>query len=864
MTTRVIQPSFAAGEIAPALYARTDLDKYHAGAAILRNFFVDYRGGVSSRPGTQYIGTCKAVDDKPRLIPFVVATTIAYALEVGAGYIRFIANGGYVGGGTPTEVSTPYAAADLALLKYTQSADVMTFTHPSYPSYNLTQVSAGVFSFDAIVIGATIDAPSTLNVNAVNSTMGNFIYGYTVTAVSGTGEESVQALPYFAETDLLNQNTGVVNYITWNTVDGAQYYNVYKSGPVPSGEGNTSSPPSVAFGYIGQTDAALFVDNNIGQDLAKTPPLFQDPFSPGQISNVNLDSRGTGYTTVAHRTPLIFTGGGGTGAAGYAILDKTTGTVAGVIMTDFGKNYTSVPAVSDSDANTATYTATVGPQSGTYPACCSYFQQRRVFGGTDNLPEALIMSQTGSYNNFNVSPIVQASDAIQASIASRQANVIKGMVAMNTGLVVLTTGSAFLISGGGTNESISPANLIALPQASSGCNDLPPLVINYDILYCQNRGAVVRDLAFNFYVQSYTGTDRSVLASHLFSGFTLTDWTYAEEPFRLVYVVRNDGLLLTLTYVPEQEIYAWAHHDTDGFFISVCAIPEGLVNAVYVIVQRYIGGSWLYYVERFANRVITAVQNAWCLDAALSAPQTNPAAGLTLSGAVGTIGASITLTASAGVFSSGDVGKTLWAGDGQALVSAFTSSTILSAQVVKPFAVVTDNVSSLPIPYAQNDWALDAPLTTLSGLAHLNGQSVMALVDGVPQGPFTVSGGAVTLTSAGTKIVVGLSFTAQFQTLRLDTGSPTIQGARKLTPAVTARVLNTLGLTIGQDFIHMNDLKYFGAPYTPGSFLYSDDIRCVIPAYWDKKGLICAQLTQPLPATILGVIPEVTLGDTMR
>jgi hypothetical protein len=53
LTTNVIQGSFAAGELSPSLFAHVDLAKYHTGAALLRNFFVDYRGGVSNRPGTK-------------------------------------------------------------------------------------------------------------------------------------------------------------------------------------------------------------------------------------------------------------------------------------------------------------------------------------------------------------------------------------------------------------------------------------------------------------------------------------------------------------------------------------------------------------------------------------------------------------------------------------------------------------------------------------------------------------------------------------------------------------------------------------------------------------------------------------------
>ena len=56
---RQIQPSFAGGELAPALWARIDLQKYGVGARKLRNFLVHPHGGASNRPGTYFLAAAK-------------------------------------------------------------------------------------------------------------------------------------------------------------------------------------------------------------------------------------------------------------------------------------------------------------------------------------------------------------------------------------------------------------------------------------------------------------------------------------------------------------------------------------------------------------------------------------------------------------------------------------------------------------------------------------------------------------------------------------------------------------------------------------------------------------------------------------
>ena len=96
MAQPVMQTSFNSGEWAPTLNARVDIDKYHSGAALLRNFFVDYRGGATARGGTRYIYTSQSPINTIRLIPFQASFTVSYALEFGNGYIGFINNGAQI------------------------------------------------------------------------------------------------------------------------------------------------------------------------------------------------------------------------------------------------------------------------------------------------------------------------------------------------------------------------------------------------------------------------------------------------------------------------------------------------------------------------------------------------------------------------------------------------------------------------------------------------------------------------------------------------------------------------------------------------------------------------------------------------
>jgi len=124
--------NFTAGELSPRLFGRTDLGRYDNGAQIIQNFVVQPHGGLTRRPGTRFVREVKTSANKTRLIPFQFNVEQAYILEFGNNYFRIFKDGGVVvSSGSPVEVVTPYATADLPGLKFAQSADIMYLVHPN-------------------------------------------------------------------------------------------------------------------------------------------------------------------------------------------------------------------------------------------------------------------------------------------------------------------------------------------------------------------------------------------------------------------------------------------------------------------------------------------------------------------------------------------------------------------------------------------------------------------------------------------------------------------------------------------------------------------------------------------------------------
>lgn len=648
-----IQSSLNAGELSPSMYARVDIAKFESGAALLRNFFVDFRGGVNNRAGTQFVAATKAVAGAKRLLPFTVSTQAAYVLEFGNLYVRIYLNQAFV-----AEITTPYLSTDLAGLKYTQSADVLTLVHPSYPPANLSRLTTTTFSYALIAVGPTIQPPTITTMTAPHS--GPYSFGYLVCAVDLDGkEESLPSNPGVKHSLAMDERNNQVIGLTWTApAQGVSRYNIYKWGPIDS----VTLNPATVWGFIGTSQTTTFTDDNIAPDFSKQPPGWGDPFSGGQFQSITVASGGSGYDGVSGDWPtavpyvaLTITGDG-TGAAGYAVVDHALGTIIGVFLTNPGMNYTHATMTANGQGGTgATFNVTFSDIQPLYPSCTAYIQQRRAFAGSNAKPETLVLSQVGLYNNFNTTPVSLSTDAIPLSIAGEQVNTIKSMVPVSYGLILFTTGGVNLLNGGSPYAPISPATVSTQSQSSVGANDLIPIRISTDIIYGQNKGNRIRNLSYAWQRQSYQGSDISAIAAHLFDGFMTNEWAWAEEPFKVVWAVRDDGRLLSLTYAPDQEVAAWCRHDTQGLFESVCSIPEGNVDAVYFIVNRYIPannsnpsdptGNWVQYIERMADRLGCCIFDAWFLDCALSLPTPSQSQTLFLSGTTGNVNLTTTTSA---------------------------------------------------------------------------------------------------------------------------------------------------------------------------------------------------------------------------
>ncbi|MDK2769917.1 MAG: hypothetical protein KYX69_19640 [Sphingomonas sp.] len=167
-----------------------------------------------------------------------------------------------------------------------------------------------------------------------------------------------------------------------------------------------------------------------------------------------------------------------------------------------------------------------------------------------------------------------------------------------------------------------------------------------------------------------------------------------------------------------------------------------------------------------------------------------------------------------------------------------------------------------------------SPISTVTGLDHLSGEDVVALADGnvvrgLTVGP--VAGGVgVVLPNAASTIHVGLPMEAALQTLDLDLGQVaglgTVQGRTKSVSEVTLRVEQTRGIFIGpsdgdRNSPHLVEYKQrAGEAWNEAIQALTGDITITPKWDWNTSGTMWVKQFDPLPMTILAIMPDVTIG----
>lgn len=290
MSIRVTQLAYNSGVLSGLMAGRADDTKYGSGVQVCRNVRCTPQGPLENRPGFLYVAETKHSDKACRLIPFTYSANQTMVIELGDKYARFHTQGKTLmdeAGAAPYEIETPWSADDLFELHYTQNADVMTVVHPSYAPQEIRRYSLTDWRIQEVNLVTTLGAPQNVGATrlteaANDSNKDKYTQSYVVTALNeDRTEESDKSKAATCVANLFA--TGTTVKVSWDAVDGASFYRVYKL------QGGI-------YGYIGQTQELSIIDDNIAPETGETPPYLDDVFKVAKgIESVTVVNGGSGY-----------------------------------------------------------------------------------------------------------------------------------------------------------------------------------------------------------------------------------------------------------------------------------------------------------------------------------------------------------------------------------------------------------------------------------------------------------------------------------------------------------------------------------------------------------------------------------------
>ncbi|GKX40035.1 hypothetical protein SOASR014_37740 [Pectobacterium carotovorum subsp. carotovorum] len=861
-TFSMIQPSFAGGEVSPTLYGRIDIAKYAVSLRKCRNFIVRQYGGVENRPGTRFIAAAKYADKKCRLIPFQFNMEQTYALEFGDGYMRVFKDGGQVlissgdDAGDIYELTTPYAEADLFRLAFTQSADVMTICHPAYPPMELQRYDHDDWQIVEVV---TKNGPFE-DINVDEAT--------TVYASAETGTVTLTSSASLFK----SQHIGKMFYIEQQAIDSVPVWEVGKSISPDAVASQDFSTPAAANAFAAALSSGQLI--SITEETTEGSSVWRVTYNQGFTRRAGdnyylaLTTGTTGTLRPSHTEGAAWDGWQiGAGIqwrylhSGFGIVRITA--VSGDGLTATATVISRIPsnAVGSTKATYKWAHYAWNSDLG-YPGTVVYYQQRLLFAASSAYPQTVWGSRTGDYKDFGRNNPIQDDDRILYTYAGRQVNEIRHLIDIGS-LIALTSGGQFKITGN-DNSVLTPSTFSFSSQGADGSSRIPPIAVSNIAMFIQEKGAQVRDIAYSFDVDGYQGTDLTIMANHLFNRHQIVDWSFTLVPYSCAWCCRDDGMLMTMTYLRDQQVYAWAPQPSDGLFESTCSISEGTEDAVYFAVQRTINGVTKRCIERLESRYEDV--DAFFVDSGLSydGRNKNNAVTVTLSGGSGDwdYRDPITLTISgAAFFTSGNIGDQVhipYAGEngGEVLrldIAAVTSGNTITVTANRNTPEILRNA---PVSV----WGLAK--SSFSGLDHLNGSVVSILSDASVEPQKTVIDGVVTLTAPGVVVHAGLPIESEIETLDLNIqGSETILDKKKLITAASLVVSSSRGIWAGTAGGKLYE-------YPQREFEFYDDpvdnatgvVSVNLDATWGKGARVVVQQTDPLPLAVLAIIPRITAG----
>ena len=607
---RVLQSTLNAGELSPLLRGRPDIARYQHGLELCRNALPLVTGGVTRSPGSLHVDLI--ADDSVLLLPLrltLAGVLTGYVLAFSHQQIRFYrgdTRAAILDDGEPVTLATPYTSAQLPDLRFEIQENILYLVHPGIAPYRLTRGADDLHWTLSPVLFVHFPMRRPPETDTIELTPSVTSGTGTLTASTDFFEASHDGVVFMVNgglariDDVISPLVANVTMIRGIVVPN-NMIRISDTVVVTANPGAMSGVQSVTL-----TIVAKKTSESSTLELLLTSTITPDPLPAGVTAAVQSTSdNGTGLESYTDTVTLTFDPGAMAGIEAITVKGQADQRLTQIVFLGDYINvvaYTLTTTISALPAGiTTTKTTAKVPITGKepdkfwkeqawsnrrgWPQAVGFAEQRMVLASNATYPTAQWWSKTGQLFDFEVGTLDdEAIDITLAPATSSINHLVSGEELLSL------TFDQLIGTAGGRDEGITPTNPnIRLRTRHGASPRVRPVAIAEQVYFASPSGKRLRGLAYVIEQDGYAAPDLTVLADHLFEGGGIVDMAYAREPVPAIWIVTAAGTLVSLTLDRDQQVQAWAQHETDGTetYLSVTSIPgTNGEDSVWVAVQR--------------------------------------------------------------------------------------------------------------------------------------------------------------------------------------------------------------------------------------------------------------------------------------
>lgn len=863
------------------MYGRSDLNRWSSAVAELENFIARPEGSASRRSGTRFGGAAKDETKKVVLIPFIFSNEDAYILEMNEQLCRVWTQEGLVqdsgqeigvavGTALVTLVPTNKFSVGPEPVNVISTAGTrMTDQNPPDPGppvdvpddqeFFIGIVNGGGGNNVSLFRDAAFTIPATLNYDGANPANDSFLaYANDYFFSTPWLEAELCDLRFAQSADVLYvvHENHPPQVITRRAFDDFRLEPFeFRNGPFRDEnveDGDTMEITAIVGDLDTIGDTIEITSNGLasfdaGRDIGRQFRIFVDKGSPKSYISIEITSVTTSLIMRGIITEVPLDAG-----LGLPITETTRWSLGFEVETP------TVPTDSGLDAFI-----------GGWPRTVTFHQQRLCFGGSPEFPENTWLSRTGRFDDFKDftgDSEVNDDDSITQTLGDTTVNAIRWMRS-NRVLVVGTNGGIYNVDSNGAGDAFTANNARSISVNSKPAANSDAAVFESVNAYISLTRGKVRGSKYDLGNDTYQSDDLSIFSDSLLES-GVKQLNYADEPHSQLHALLNDGTLASLSFIGAQEVQGWNRVKVAGTFQGKNAFIESFTvipspaedlhgvnvqySQVWCVVRRTIDGADRRYIEFFENDFIDGgdLEDAFFVDSGLSLSRIAPQVGF-ISAITNANPAVMTIPATHGL-SPGDLFKITHA-NGMPEVNGIVHTAGATTSTTAELA----GVDSTSFGTYIDDGEMRLILSVISGLDHLEGETVQIVVDGTVYADDVVTSGTITIDPAGSEVHIGLGYTSTLEQLPFDQATQQGSGMGKIKRITHAdvRIKDTVGGKVGVLGGPQENLtdRLVGDILDETTGLSDGWVSVSIDEGYTTEGRVAVLQEEPMPMTVVAI-----------